>query len=242
MSASSSPPPIPSSYLHRELDRLDPLEVRLVERRARARLHPRGDAGDPRDRVDRMAEEVAVVDARAAAEPPHLVAQPRLDERVDHHRRPAACAGDRQREILDRLDPRVPHLLERQVGELRLEREHEPRRGLARRVGDDVELDGDLAAHRREATAAVRPPVSGEQVGRCELELQPAAPGADVDRLECERRLVEDRRQRAALAERADSARDVARRALCRASGLPCAPACRARGGRAAPRLGRRPR
>ena len=89
----------------------------------------------------------------------------------------------------------MPHLLEREVGELRLERQHEAGRGLARRVGDDVELDGDLAAHRREATAAVRAAGEGEQVGRGELELEPSAPGADVDRLERERRLVEDRRQ-----------------------------------------------
>ena len=38
----------------------------------------------------------------------------------------------------------MPDLLEGEVGELRLEREDESRGGLARRVGDDVQLDGDL--------------------------------------------------------------------------------------------------
>ena len=51
-----------------ELHRLDPLEVRLVEGRPRARLHPRGHTGDPGDRVDRMPEEVAVVHPGAPAE------------------------------------------------------------------------------------------------------------------------------------------------------------------------------
>jgi hypothetical protein len=57
------------------------------------------------------------------------------------------CEG----EILDRLDARVPDLLEREVGKLRLEREDEPCRGLAGRVREDVELDGDLVGHGREA-------------------------------------------------------------------------------------------
>ena len=42
----------------------------------------------------------------------------------------------------------MPHLLERLLRELGLERRHEPRRGLARRVRDDVQLD-DLAGGRR---------------------------------------------------------------------------------------------
>ena len=57
-------------------------------------------------------------------------------------------------EILDVLDPRVPNFLERLIRELRLEREHEPLRRLARRVGDDVELDRNaLVVHPREASA-----------------------------------------------------------------------------------------
>ena len=68
------------------------------------------------------------------------------------------------------LDARVAHLLERLIGELRLEREHEPRRVLARRVGDDVELDRELVrVTAGTATAAVRasacPPFSQGSVG-----------------------------------------------------------------------------
>ena len=44
-------------------------------------------------------------------------------------------------EVFRRLDARVAKDLERLVGELRLEGEHEPRGRLAGRVGDDVELD-----------------------------------------------------------------------------------------------------
>ena len=99
--------------------------------------------GDARDRLDRMAEEVAVVQPRAPAERAHRLAQLRLHERVDDHRRPPAHAVDRELEIVLRLDARMPDLDELLVRELRLERLHEPRRGLAGRVGDDVQLDGD---------------------------------------------------------------------------------------------------
>ena len=142
----------PVVVLDGELDRLDPLEVRLVERRPGARLHPRRHTGHARDRVDRVPEQVAVVDAGAAAEPAHLVAEAGLDERVDHHRRPSPRAGDGEREVIHRLDAWMAHLLEREIGELRLEREHEARRGLSRRVRDDVELDG--GAHGAEPSRA----------------------------------------------------------------------------------------
>ena len=102
-----------------------------------------------------MAEQVAVVESRPAAELAHRVAQPRLDERVDHHRRPPAglCAGDL--EVLHGLAARVPDHLERLARELRLEREHEPGRSLAGRVRDDVELDRlSCVAHGAEATGA----------------------------------------------------------------------------------------
>ena len=78
---------------------------------------------------------------RAAAERAHLLAELRLDERVDDDRGPAPCATDDVLEVADALDHRVPDLLERLVGELRLERVHEPGRGLARGIGDDVQLD-----------------------------------------------------------------------------------------------------
>ena len=51
-------------------------------------------------------------------------------------------------EIVDGLDTRVADLLERLVRELRLERDDEPRRCLAGRVRDDVQLDRlSLVAH-----------------------------------------------------------------------------------------------
>ncbi len=101
----------------------------------------RGVAGNPGDGVDRMAEQVAVVQARAAAERPHLLPELGLDERVDDDRRPSPRAVDRRLEVVDRLDPWMPDLLEELVGKLGLEREHEPRGCLSGRVGDDVELD-----------------------------------------------------------------------------------------------------
>ena len=90
-----------------------------------------------------MAEEVAVVDARAAAELPHRVAQVRRDERVHHDRGPAARLPNGDAEVVDVLDARMPDLDEGLIRELRLEGDHEPLRGLARRVRHDVELDGD---------------------------------------------------------------------------------------------------
>jgi hypothetical protein len=103
-------------------------------------------------------EEVAVVNASAPAELPHRVTELRCDQRVDHHRRAAARLLHGDVEVLDVLHACMPDLLERLVRELRLEREHEPLCGLARRVRDDVELDRDavavVAAHRREASGA----------------------------------------------------------------------------------------
>ena len=72
-----------------------------------------------------------------------------LDERVDHDRRTAAHAVDGDVQVLDRLDPWMPDLEELLVGELRLECMHKPRRGLSRRVGDDVQLDRRRLGHRR---------------------------------------------------------------------------------------------
>src|SRR5205823_4088066 len=98
-------------------------------------------------RVDRVAEQVAVVDARAPAEVAHRLAELLVDERVDRDRAPAAHAAHREPQVVDGLDPRVPDLLEVEVGELRLERDHEASGGLPRRVGDDVQLDWSLRAH-----------------------------------------------------------------------------------------------
>ena len=96
------PAPDPVVVLDRELDRLDALEVGLVERGPCARRHPRGHPGDAGDRVDRVPEQVAVVDAGAAAELAHRLAQAGLDERVDHHGRAAPGGRDRQLQIVDR--------------------------------------------------------------------------------------------------------------------------------------------
>ena len=123
-----------------ELDRAHALEVGRVEDWARARLHPRGQAGDPRDGVDRVAEEVAVVQAVALAERPHLLPVARVDERVEHHG--SAPAGPRRSEldVVGAQDPRMADDVEREVGELILDRLRELGRRLARRVRDDVEL------------------------------------------------------------------------------------------------------
>ena len=89
-----------------------------------------------------MAEQVAVVDARATAQAAHGVAQLRIDERVDDNRGVTACARDGALEIVHALGARVANLLELLLRKLRLERLDEPRRGLAGRVGDDVQVDG----------------------------------------------------------------------------------------------------
>ncbi len=133
-----------------ELDRLHPLEVRGVERRPRARRHRRRLARDARDGVDRLAEQVAVVETRPAAERAHRLAELRLDERVDDDGRAAAHPVHRELEVVLRLDARVADLDELLLRELRLERLDEARRGLAGGVGDDVELDRRVR-HRRSA-------------------------------------------------------------------------------------------
>ncbi len=88
-----------------------------------------------------MTEQVAVVDAGAAAELAHRLAEAGLDERVDHHGRPAPGSRDGELQVVDRLDARMADLREPLLGKLRLERQHEPCRRLARRVRDDMELD-----------------------------------------------------------------------------------------------------
>jgi len=91
------------------------------------------------------------VDAGSAAELPHRIAQSGLDERVDHHGGTSPGRRHRELEIVDGLDAWVADLVEALLRELRLEREHEPRRGLPRRVRDDVELNGcRVGAHARE--------------------------------------------------------------------------------------------
>ena len=77
---------------------------------------------------------------RPAAEVAQRVPELRLDDGVDDDRPAPLRAIDDESEVVDRLDPRVAHLLERLVRELGLQRGHEPRRGFAGRVRDDVQL------------------------------------------------------------------------------------------------------
>ena len=160
MSASFSPLPIPSSNLTANSIASIRLKYAVSSAGRAPGRHLRRLAGDARDRVDRVAEEVAVVDLRPAAQLAHRVAQLGLDERVDDHCGPALGAVHGEREVVHVLDARVAHLLERLLGELRLEREHEPGRRLAGGVRDDVQLDRGRGAHRAEAIAATVAPVS----------------------------------------------------------------------------------
>ena len=88
-----------------------------------------------------MTEQVAVVQLRPAAERAHRLAQLRLDQRVDDDRLAPLHPLDGELKIGDRLDARMPDLAELLVRELGLERLDEPRRRLAGRVGDHVQLD-----------------------------------------------------------------------------------------------------
>ena len=86
-----------------------------------ARRHARRLAGDLRDRLDRRAEDVAVVELRPAAERPHRLAELRLDDRVDDDRRPSAHTVDNEPEVGRRLDSRVADLAKLLLRELGLE-------------------------------------------------------------------------------------------------------------------------
>ena len=91
MSASWRPPPTPSSYLTANSIAATRLKYEPVERLPRAGRHSRRLARHAGDGVDRMAEQVAVVDAGAAAERPHRLAQ--LGLRRACRRRPPAALG-----------------------------------------------------------------------------------------------------------------------------------------------------
>jgi hypothetical protein len=132
-----------------ELDRLDPPEVGGVQRCAGTGRHPRRLAGDACDRVDRMAEQVAVVDARTPAEPAHRIPQLRIHERVHDDRGVAPRARDGALEIVDGLGPGMAHFLELLVGELRLQCLHEACGRFTGGVGDDVKLNGRMLRHAR---------------------------------------------------------------------------------------------
>src|SRR5262249_19519907 len=102
-----------------------------------------------RDGLHRVAEDVAVVHARAAAELAHDIAKLGVDERVEQHGRAPLRPLDREPQVVGRLGARVADLLELLIRELRLERLHEPRRGRAGGIRDNVQLDGSLARHGR---------------------------------------------------------------------------------------------
>ena len=84
------------------------------------------------------------MDARAPAERAHRLAELLVHEGVHGDGGPAAHPVDREAQVVDRLDARMADLLEVEVGELCLERDHEPRGGLSGGVGDDVKLDRRL--------------------------------------------------------------------------------------------------
>ena len=92
-----------------------------------------------------MTEQVAVVQLRVPAEHPHRAPHLRLHERVDDDRRTPFHAVDRKLQVGDALHPRVPDLEELLFRELRLQCQDEPLRGLARGIGDHVQLDRDHA-------------------------------------------------------------------------------------------------
>src|SRR6266550_4316556 len=92
----------------------------------------------------------------AATERAGRLAELGVDERVDDHGGPALGAVERELQVVDGLDARVADLFELLVGELRLERVNEADGGLARGVGDHVQLDG-LPGHGESVTAAARP-------------------------------------------------------------------------------------
>ena len=175
--------------------------------------------GDACDGLDRLAEQIAVVQSCAPAERAHRGAQLGLHDRVDDHRRAALHPVDGEVQVLLRLDARVPDLDELLIGELRLEREDEARGGLARRVGDDVELDRCRRGGHRARDPSPRDRVDAgagerDEVVRRELDLEAAPARADHDPLVVARGGVEVRRQALALADRADAAGHVAGGAL----------------------------
>ena len=99
-----------------------------------------GDAGDG---VDRMAQQIAEMDTRPAAQPAHRVAHLLVDKRVDDDCSVASArACDGTLEVGDRLAARMPHLFELLFRKLRFERLNKPRGRLAGGVGDDVALNG----------------------------------------------------------------------------------------------------
>ena len=169
--------------------------------------------------------------ARASAETGTSRPAGRARRRVDHHRGPPPGARDGEREIVDRLHAGMAHLLERQVGKLRLGLS-EAGRGLTSRVGDDVQLDGGVVGHRREATAAVRPPVSASRSAGASSSSSPRLPALTwiVSNASADSSTTVGS---APLPERADPARDVSGRTLRGPPRRPCA-RFRARAGRAA--------
>ena len=78
----------------------------------------------------------------ALAERAHDLAHLRLDEREEHDGAATACALGGEVHVLDGGDARMAHDLELLARKLRLDGLDHPGGGLARRVGDHVQLDG----------------------------------------------------------------------------------------------------
>ena len=85
----------------------------------------------------------------------HRLAQPGIDQRVEHGGAPAGGRLQCARQLLPRLHPGVAVQLDLGIAELRLGRPRHPCRGVSGRVGDDVDLErvrhgpDSTARHRR---------------------------------------------------------------------------------------------
>src|SRR4029450_10675758 len=94
------PPADTVVVLDRELDRGDAAEVVRIERRAGAGSHLRHLPGDLRHRVDRLAQDVAVVDLRATAQLVPWVAGVRLGQGGGGYRRPSLSPVDGETKVV----------------------------------------------------------------------------------------------------------------------------------------------
>ena len=124
-----------------ELDRGDAAEVLGVERRAAAGDERRLAARGGGDRVQGRAEHVVHDQAARVGDLDHRLAQRRVDERVEHRRAPARGRLERPRELLAGLHAGVADHLDLGVLELALRGPADPRGGVPRGVGHDVDLE-----------------------------------------------------------------------------------------------------
>ena len=161
-------------------------------------------------------------------------------------RRSRACAARRSRPIrprVRRMPPRGAGRPRLFTGTVVLDRAgtfgytvrvvpRHPHARVARRAGPGrgrTLTSGDRRRSRQRCAGdgRVGPAGHGDEVVGRELEVEPAPAARDVDRLAEDRGLVEHRRQRGLLADRADAAHDVARLCARRPPGRPSRRACR---------------